>query len=1068
MKRLKFGYAIVRSRSLTPCRISVFGRKRSISSCIVTLDRTRAQPASNNFSRKKKVAKAENIIRGRRYAIGCDSTVIKSHENTAAAETKRAFSTITPKLARRKTTVSLLALPQGALSLQPLPELPRPREPQYSYVIAQARENIDRFGDCVVLTRVGGFYELYFEQAEEVGPGLGLKVGRKRGRGQGEGVPMAGFPFFQLDRFLKVLVQDMARHVAIAEEFPNPNKDEKEHASYGLLWERRVARIITPGTLIDEKFMDPWENNYLLCVWPSIDATDSSRTSPSEESGDGEGMENPVGLAWLDLSTGDFFTQSSTRGGLAAELARIGPREIVIDESCRNTPEVSFLSDEKRLLTFHTSTISPLDTASWSPLLESSFGTAAPQTLIKTGGFGEDEISAGSTLLSYVKEKLQGLSMKLQPPIRRDKKNNMLIDAVTMRALEIRATLKDGVVGGIGTLLKTVRRTVTRGGTRRLGSWLTSPETSVRVINDRLNLVEHFIASPILLDDIRYKLKLTHDSQRLVQKMSLGRGDADDLVALARTIISTQDIADCLSLRLPKKKKESLEVFRGLLARIERLEELAGRILRSIDENGLMLRHTLEDREAAEMTALVEAVEAGRMVAEEEGEEGRVEEVEEEPEEEKPKKKGRKKATTKSTAKKVAKPRSQRILKEADREKVEPWIMHPTASPTLTKLHRSLEKLMVEKQVLETQLLDESMLSEHLVALKWTPSSGHILHIKSRSLPDMTEGILATAVSVGSSKSTHSYHLPEWTKLGSRIEMARLAIRAEEQKVLQEIRKQVIMNIHALRRNAAVLDELDIGAGFAVLAKESGWVRPILNMGTEHKIVGGRHATVQRSLDDLGRTFVANDCWVGGEEGMWIITGPNMAGKSTFLRQNALISILAQTGSYVPADHAEIGIIDQIFSRVGSADDLYRSQSTFMVEMMETAYILKNATPRSFVIMDEVGRGTTVDDGFAIAGGVLKYLWEVSGCRVLFATHFHGLVELAQRWEREGGEGRKKVGAYCTDLVEDEKGGWMFVHKLRQGVNKDSHAVKVARMAGLPHLALKTAEDILARGKKKG
>ncbi|TGJ65020.1 DNA mismatch repair ATPase msh1 [Orbilia oligospora] len=840
----------------------------------------------------------------------------------------------------------------------------------------------------------------------------------------------------------------MSRHVAIAEEFPNPNKDEKEHASYGLLWERRVVRIITPGTLIDEKFMDPWENNYLLCVWPgggspssssststSTSTSTSSSTSSSSSSGDeGEGQDSPVGLAWLDLSTGDFFTQGSTRGALTAELARIGPREIVIDESCRDTPEVTLLTSEKRLLTFHTSTISPLDTKSWASLLESSTSTSSvssSKSLLQAGGFGNEEISAGSTLLSYVKEKLQGLSMKLQPPVRRSKENNMLIDAVTMRALEIRSTLKDGVVGGVGTLLKTVRRTVTRGGTRRLGSWLTSPETSVKIINDRLNLVEHFIASPKLLEDIRYKLKLTHDSQRLVQKMSLGRGDADDLVSLARTIIQTQDIVDCISSHLPRKK-ESLEVVKELIGRIEKLEELAARILRSIDENGLMLRHTIEDREAAEITALAEAVERGRALSEEEGEgeEGLEEGEEEVVEEEKPKKRGRKKATTttsttKTTAKKTIKPRTQRILKEVDREKVEPWIMHPTASKTLTKLHESLEELMTEKQLLETRLLDESMLSEHLVALKWTPSLGHILHIKSRTLPDMTEGILSSAISVGSSKSTHSYHLPEWTKLGSRIEMARLAIRAEEQKVLQDIRKQVILNIHALRRNATVLDELDIAAGFAVLAKESGWVRPILNMSTEHKIVGGRHATVQRSLDDLGRTFVANDCWVGGEEGMWIITGPNMAGKSTFLRQNALISILAQTGSYVPADHAEIGIIDQIFSRVGSADDLYRSQSTFMVEMIETAYILKNATPRSFVIMDEVGRGTTVDDGFAIAGGVVRYLWE------------------------------------------DEKGGWMFVHKLRKGVNKRSHAVKVARMAGLPQLALKTAEDILKAEKFK-
>ncbi|KAK6351902.1 DNA mismatch repair ATPase msh1 [Orbilia javanica] len=1052
MKRLKFGYSSVSSRSLTRC-------------CIPRCKAGIALPLN----------------------YGVTTIPPTTTTTTTTCTTTTHLHTTAHTSAKRKTTVSLLSLPQGALSLQPLPELPRAREPQYSYVIQQARENIDRFGDCcVVLTRVGGFYELYFEQAEEVGPGLGLKVGRKRGRGQEGGVAMAGFPFFQLDRFLKILVQDMARHVAIAEEFPNPNKDEKEHASYGLLWERRVVRIITPGTLIDEKFMDPWENNFLLCVWPGGGKGSDGGGGVME----GAGLESPVGLAWLDLSTGDFFTQESTRGEITAELARIGPREIVIDESCRDTPEVMELTAEKRLLTFHTSTISPMDTAAWAPLLESSptaagtgASTGSHRGLLELGGFGKEEVGAGSTLLSYVKEKLQGLSMKLQPPVRRSKGDCMGIDAVTMRALEIRSTLKDGVVGGVGTLLKTVRRTVTKGGTRRLGSWLTSPETSVKVINDRLNVVEYFIGLPRLLETVRQKLKVTHDSQRLVQKMSLGRGDADDLVSLARTIVSTQEIVDCISSSVVsssssatsssglQRKKESLEVVRGLVGRVERLEELAERILGSIDENGLLLRHTIEDREAAEMTALAEAVERGRGFVDAE-EEGEVEEVEEE----KPKRRGRKKAaassttttTAKATTKKTAvKPRTQRILKEADREKVEPWIMHPTASKTLTKLHESLEELMLEKQLLETKLLDESMLSEHLMALKWTPSLGHILHIKSRNLPDMTEGLLSTAISVGSSKSTHSYHLPEWTKLGSRIEMARLAIRAEEQKVLQEIRKQVIMNIHALRRNAIVLDELDIAAGFAVLAKESGWVRPILNMGTEHKIVGGRHATVQRSLDDLGRSFVANDCWVGGEEGMWIITGPNMAGKSTFLRQNALISILAQTGSYVPADHAEIGIIDQIFSRVGSADDLYRSQSTFMVEMMETAYILKNATPRSFVIMDEVGRGTTVDDGFAIAGGVVRYLWEVCGCRVLFATHFHGIVELVRKWEGEVGvgvEGRKKVGAYCTDLVEDGKGGWVFVHKLRKGVNRKSHAVKVARMAGLPGLALKTAEEILEGG----
>ncbi|KAF3932477.1 hypothetical protein ABW19_dt0206401 [Dactylella cylindrospora] len=568
--------------------------------------------------------------------------------------------------------------------------------------------------------------------------------------------------------------------------------------------------------------------------------------------------------------------------------------------------------------------------------------------------------------------------------------------------------------------------------------------------------------------------------------MSLGRGDADDLVALARTIMATQDIVDCMNASLPSKP-ESLEVVKALLGRISAQTEIADKIIQSIDEHGLMLQHTIEDLKAAEITELAEAVEGGRIIpgsvagGEEVGEEAVAADEEEETGK---KRKGRKPKKT-TTSKKVTKAKAQRILKEADREKIEPWIMYRSASPTLEHLHSNLDKLMEEKTLMETRILDESGLSEHLVALKWTPSLGHILHIKARSLPNLSSGVLSSAISVGSSKSTYSYHLPEWTKLGSRIEMARLAIRAEEQKVLQDLRKRIIVNIHALRRNAAVLDEIDIGGSFAVLAKEGGWVRPILNMSTTHKIIGGRHATVQKSLGEQGRSFVANDCFVGDEEGIWIITGPNMAGKSTFLRQNALISILAQTGSYVPADHAEIGIIDQIFSRVGSADDLYRSQSTFMVEMMETANILRHATERSFVIMDEVGRGTTVEDGYAIAGGVLKYLWEISGCRVLFATHFHGLVDLARGWSIDvgddvtagdgtgrgdhGGEKKmRKVGAYCTDVMEDESGGgWSYVHKLRKGVNTKSHATKVARMAGLPGFALKAAEEILESERRK-
>jgi DNA mismatch repair ATPase MutS len=267
----------------------------------------------------------------------------------------------------------------------------------------------------------------------------------------------------------------------------------------------------------------------------------------------------------------------------------------------------------------------------------------------------------------------------------------------------------------------------------------------------------------------------------------------------------------------------------------------------------------------------------------------------------------------------------------------------------------------------------------------------------------------------------------------------RSRIRAEEQRVFNSLRDSVISHLVKLRRNATVLDELDVSCAFATLAEEKGLVRPLLNYGTTHAVVGGRHPTVEAGLLAQGRGFTTNDCSVGGDERILLITGPNMAGKSTFLRQNALIAILAQTGSFVPAAYAEIGIVDKIFSRVGSADNLYQDQSTFMVEMLETAEILRQATPRSFVIMDEVGRGTTPEDGIAVGFACLHHLYNINRCRTLFATHFHALADMTADWE--------KIACYCTD-VEEQGEDFSYVHRLRPGINRESHALKVARLAG--------------------
>ncbi|RDL34643.1 DNA repair protein MutS, III [Venustampulla echinocandica] len=902
-------------------------------------------------------------------------------------------------------------LPQGLLPLEPL-QLEE-ESPALPPVLLQVRSNMARFQNCVLLTRVGGFYELYFENATEFGPLLNLKVAqRKTGpKTNPVYVPMSGFPFFQLDRYLKILVQDLNRYVAIAEEFRNDA--EARSKAGGLMNDRKVSRIITPGTLIDENFMDPFTNNYVLALHAQKPAKDEMENSEvkSDHPVPLNLAEMPIGLAWLDLSTGHFFTQSTTFGNLPSFLARIGPREIVLDEDIEKSKDhgiLSVLAEERHLITYITpSAVKPIK--DWAPMLESP---VPPRTV---NDFAPEEVAAGSTLLQYVEERLQGSNMKLQPPMRQ--LDTMGIDKNTMRALEIKKTMRDDL--DTGSLLNTVRRTVTKGGARLLDNWLSSPSTSIGVINSRLDLVTYMLENETFRERIAVLLRRSHDSHRLLQKFAFGRGDPDDLLGLASTIRATQE----LKVTLTQNTAED-ECMREMISRInlDGPSALADRVEEAIDEEGVVQQQIMEDGEVGEMQALAEAV----VISEGSREDANI------------------------LPKKKKKPTS---IKEYYSDDNETWIMKPAASPTLQRLHQDLVELAAKKQALAEDL--SNRLGASSLTLRSTPGLGHICHIKGKDIKrELVEG-----KRVSSSRTTSSFHHPEWTSLGGRIDRCRDHIRAEEQRVFRQLREQVIYNIVKLRRNAIVLDELDVASSFALLAAEKNWTRPILNRTSTHKIVGGRHPTVEGGLEREGRGFTTNDCFVGDVERTWLITGPNMAGKSTFLRQNALITILAQVGSYVPAEYAEIGIVDQIFSRVGSADDLYRDQSTFMVEMLETAAILRHATSCSFVIMDEIGRGTTPTDGTAVAFACLHHLYHLNKCRTLFATHFHDLADMAIKGDMKG------VGFYCTDVEEDEGGGegFRYVHRLRQGVNRRSHALKVARLAGLPEEAINVAKAVLER-----
>jgi DNA mismatch repair ATPase MutS len=834
-------------------------------------------------------------------------------------------------------------------------------------------------------------------------------------------VAMAGFPFFQLDRFLRTLVQDLNKHVAISEEFPVATSGKVK--SGGLLFDRKVARVVTPGTLIDEKFIDPSENNFLLSVHPGVARSssqqdDSHQTSCWHQAADAHGQK--LGLAWLDLSTGDFFTQITTFALLPSALSRIRPREVVLDPiwQANNGPLLQPILDQGQLLTTtHRCIRDKTSLSIWNHTLEAPIDPQSEAT------FTLEETFAIHHLLDYVASQLQGLEMKLQPPRRKLLRETMTIDRNSMRGLEILETARDGL--GKGSLLHAVRKTSTKSGTRLLRDRLASPSASVIEVEERLELVAAFLNDTALRENIVQLLQHSYDAQRLVQKFSLNKGNADDLIYLARAIEATKAIQMILEDKVQQSdstKESSCLAISALLLRLE-LDgptQLGRQILEAIDEDGLDQKHRLEESEAAGVAALAQEVAMSHALPDE----------------------------IETMPQKVRRSKKPLDAKELDAEFEDTWVMRRTASDSLTRLHEDLDGLRREKSDLTQQLRHQ--LQAPTLTLKWTPGLGHICHVRGVSKVPL-DSLNARVVS--STKSTRSFYLTPWSRLGNRIDQAKMYIRNEEQRLFCSLRLEVIKQLIKLRRNAAVLDELDVACSFAALAEEQSWSRPKLNAGTEHKIVGGRHPTVKLGLEEQGRSFVSNDLFLGTKERIWLVTGPNMAGKSTFLRQNALISILAQVGSYVPAEHAEIGIVDQVFSRIGAADDLFRDQSTFMVEMLETAAILRHATPRSFVIMDEVGRGTTPEDGIAVGYACLHHLYHVNLSRTLFATHFHVLADMTQDFQ--------SLGRYCTDVIEDENGSFSFMHRLRQGVNRQSHALKVARLAGLPETAINVATSVL-------
>ncbi|KAH7883781.1 muts domain V-domain-containing protein [Phlebopus sp. FC_14] len=851
--------------------------------------------------------------------------------------------------------------------------------------------NLSRFPHCILLTRVGQFYESYFDQANEVAHLLGIKLTSRVWDKQD--VAMCGFPIMHLDKYLKVLVQQNKRFVAMCEEFPRYTPGKKPE------FDRRVVRVITPGTLIDEPFLNHYENNFLLSV------------NPEPISEGSLGMQS-AGLAWIDVSTGEFFTKTCTLEDFKDELARISPREIVLAEELRDQPSHlirQLTQDEGSFISYVPSIPMDEPQGSYTPEATVPF---ARDTIPEI--YTPQESGAIAVLTSYLRVNLLDYMPQLSTPNREGAQEFMQIDSHTIRALEIRESTREG--GTTGSLLNVIKRTVTSSGTRLLARRLCSPSTSVKEIEARQALVAFFYDRPHLRDDLVQLLKTCEDAGRIVQKLLLGRGEPRDLIAIKRTIHVWSSIKRRMELEKKISEKAVLSDRNwtsadNLIKRLADLQNLSVRIALALQDVGAV-EPTPENSAEGDTFQEVEKL-----------------------------------ATYEGTYRSFIK---------------------PEFSEHLTTLHATLNDLLDRRRALEHNLQTEY--NAPSLTLRINPAQGMHVHIgrAKRDQPKLKSS--PAFINISENASASSYFYQPWSQLGGQIIETTVAISNAEKEIFNTLRNEVKAFSAQLRRNARILDELDVTLGFANLAAELRFVRPIIKDDAMYEVTNGRHPTVELGLLISGRVFTPNSVTLEPTSRLHIITGPNMAGKSTFLRQTALIAILAQTGSFVPAEHAAVGIVDKLFSRIGAKDDLFRDRSTFMVEMLETAEILRRATPKSLVIMDEVGRGTTVKDGLAIAFATVYHLLVQNRCRALFATHFHELADmLAHDADPHHGQGIfRDVGFFCTDVLQTEASCFLcddyfaYSHRLRPGVNRDSHGLKVAQLAGIPQSAIHIATNALS------
>ncbi|MCS7272609.1 MAG: DNA mismatch repair protein MutS [Fimbriimonadales bacterium] len=790
--------------------------------------------------------------------------------------------------------------------------------------------------DVLLAMQVGDFYEFYGEDAEIAARELEIVLTGREDGSNGR-IPMAGVPVHAYERYIARLVQKGYR-VALCDQVEDPK------LAKGLV-KRRVTRILTPGTVLEDSMLDARANNYLVAAV----------------------LGEPVhGLGVVDVSTGEF---------LVTEIAGERRQEKLLDELFRLQPaEVLVPEDQEELMqTLReqlSATITPVPLHEWvgrdaRKILLQHFGVESLR------GFGCEEYTRGLEAAALALRYLQHNHLEALQHIRTlatySVERFMYLDATARRHLELTRNQLDGTRRY--TLLATLDSTCTPMGARLLKRWLDEPLLDPEAINQRLDAVEALVRHTLHRDAIRQVLRPLADLERLVARASTGTANARDLVALRNTLQ-----------RIPELYAE----VNALLSALERpptlLASLAPR-LAPMQELCTLLERALVDDPPTDL-------------------------------------------------------KSGGIIRDG-------------YDPELDRLRQ----VRTEGKNWIAQLEAQERQRTGIPSLKvgYNAVFGYYIEVSKPHLSKVPPHYIRKQTLVNAER----FITPELKEQEAILLGAEERANALEFELFTQLRAEVARQTPQIQSLARAIAELDVLCAFAENAVRYRYTRPIVDTEDRIYIYGGRHPVVERFSE---QPFVPNDCRLDSSQRLIILTGPNMSGKSTYIRQNALITLMAHIGSFVPADRAEIGVVDRIFTRVGARDELATGQSTFMVEMTETANILNNATARSLVILDEIGRGTSTYDGLAIAWAVAEYLHAI-GCKTLFATHYHYLNELANRLE---GVANYRVA------VKEQGDRIIWLHKVLPGGTDRSYGVHVARMAGVPPEVVQRAEEILRGFERHG